>query len=182
MLLQRLVLVLVPALAALAALAAPTTSLASCAMSPDIKVAVASADVAFVGTVTGTINDGTWATVSVEEIWQGPDQPTEVTIKGGPGGNAATSVDRAFEIGVKYLFFPHLDPAQGLTDNSCSPTTQWSADLAAFRPTVTRTPGGVAAAETGPDFGGLVGPFAVAVVVSGVLLAVGLLARSRQAS
>jgi hypothetical protein len=91
-------------------------------------------------------------------------------------------VDRAFDVGVKYLFFPYTDPALGLADNSCSATTPWSEDLSVFRPRDARTANGVAAAATGFDLSGILGPVVVAVVVSGVLLLIGLLARSRQAS
>ena len=183
-------LALVPALAAFALLAIPSAALADCAMPPDIKTAALSADIVFVGTVTATENRGSWATVMVEEIWRGPDQPAEVLIKGGPGGNSATSVDRTFEVGVKYLFFPYADPGteplpgavSGLSDNSCTSTTQWSEDLAGLRPSDAHAPSAAPAAAAGFDFGGILGPIAVAVVVSGALLVVGLLARSRQAS
>ncbi|MEO8273039.1 MAG: hypothetical protein ABI620_03150 [Chloroflexota bacterium] len=176
-------LAIVPALAALAAvvlLAQPSGVLASCRQPPDVKTAVNTADIVFVGTVTATTNSNSWATVSVEEIWRGPDQAAEVVIRGGPGGNSATSVDRAFEVGVKYLFFPYVDAAVGLSDNSCTSTTPWSEDLAALRPTDARAVTSALPVQTGFDFGGLLGPLAVAVVVAGVLLGVGLLARSRQ--
>jgi hypothetical protein len=173
-------LALVTVAAAVALVAIPSATVASCRLAPDIKTAVLSADIVFVGTVTATSNRDSWATVAVEEVWRGPDQPAEVVVKGGPAGNAATSVDRTFEVGVKYLFFPYVDPAVGLSDNSCTSTIQWSDDLLALRPSDARTSAGVTGTETGFDVGGLLGPLAVAVVVAGVLLAVGLLARSRQ--
>jgi hypothetical protein len=170
------------ALAALALLAMPSVALADCAKPPDIKTASVSADIAFVGTITATDNRGSWATVSVEEVWRGPDQPAEVLVKGGPGGNAATSVDRSFEVGVKYLFFPYVDPAQGLSDNSCTSTTPWSDEYVGLRPASAHAPSAAPATSSGFDFAGIVGPLVVALTVSGVLLAIGLLARSRQAS
>jgi len=178
--LKRLTLGLVPAIALMAMLATPAASLASCAFLPDIKQAATSAEIAFVGTVTATANRGTWATVTVEEVWRGPDQPAEVVIKGGPEGNAATSVDRTFEVGVKYLFFPYTDGAAGLADNSCSSTTPWSADMAGLRPADARVSIGGTTPAAGIDFSGILGPIVVAVVVAGLLLVVGLLARSRQ--
>ncbi len=177
---KRLSLGLVPAVALMAMLATPATSLASCAGLPDVKQAAASAEIAFVGTVTATANRDTWATVSVEEVWRGPDQPAQVVIKGGPEGNAATSVDRTFQVGMKYLFFPYSDGAAGLADNSCTSTTAWSADLAALRPADARVLAGGTPTAAGVDFSGVLGPIVVAVVVAGVLLGVGLLARSRQ--
>lgn len=178
--LKRLTFGLVPAVALMAMLATPAASLASCAVQPNIKEAAASAEIAFIGTVTATANRDSWATVSVEEVWRGPDQPAEVVIKGGPEGNAATSVDRTFEVGMKYLFFPYTDGAAGLADNSCTSTAPWSADMLALRPKDARAPLGGTTTATGFDAGGLLGPIAVAVVVAGVLLGVGLLARSRQ--
>jgi hypothetical protein len=184
---------LVPALAAIVVLLAmPGAALADCAMPPDIKTAATSADIVFVGSVTATANRNSWATVAVEEVWRGPDQPAEVVIMGGPAGNAATSVDRTFEVGVKYLFFPYVSDLgneggagrlagaeSGLADNSCTSTTPWSAGLLELRPSDARAPIG-AAAESGFDFGGLLGPVVAAVVVAVVLLGVGLLARGRQ--
>jgi hypothetical protein len=168
------------ALAAIALLASPASSLADCAMPPDLKTAIQSSDIVFVGKVTGTTNRDSWATVSVGEIWRGPDQPAELVIKGGPAGNAATSVDRTFEVGVTYLFFPYLDPTAGLSDNSCTATTPWMQEYDDLRPSGAHAPLG-ASTSSGFDFSGILGPIAVAVAVSGVLLAIGLLARSRQA-
>ena len=179
-LLKRLALGLVPAIALIAMLATPAPSLASCAVMPDVKLAATAAEIAFVGTVTATANRDTWATVSVEEVWRGPDQPAQVVIKGGPEGNAATSVDRTFQVGVKYLFFPYTDGAAGLADNSCTSTTAWAAELAALRPADARVLAGGTPTATGFDFNGVLGPIVVAVVVAGALLVVGLLARSRQ--
>jgi hypothetical protein len=102
-------------------------------------------------------------------------------IKGGPGGNAATSVDRSFEVGVTYLFFPMDDAVNGLSDNSCSATTTWREEYNDLRPSDAHAPL-AASPSSGFDFSGILGPIAVAVVVAGVLLGIGLLARSRQAS
>ena len=178
-------LALLPAAAAFAALplfvqlAAPSAALADCMPPPPIEEALKSAEIVFVGTVAATSNRSSWASVTVEEVWRGPDQPAQVLVKGGPGGNAATSVDRSFEVGVKYLFFPYAADG-GLADNSCTSTTQWSAELAALRPADARAPVGATQGGGGLDVGGLVAPFAVALLVAGALLVVGLAVRSRQ--
>jgi hypothetical protein len=179
---HRFVLALIAAVAAIAPLAAPAPTFASCAIMADIRDAMTSADIIFVGTVTATANRDTWATVTVEDVWRGPDQPAQVLIKGGPAGNAATSVDRTFAVGEKYLFFPYADPAGGISDNSCSSTRVWSPDLAALRPADARAAQGVVApvVENGFDVDGLLAPLAVGVLVAGALLGVGLLARGRQ--
>jgi hypothetical protein len=168
------------AVIALVALAAPGLVVADCIAPPPLEKAVLTADIVFVGTVTSTENGGRWATIAVKEVWRGPDQPPIVLVKGGPAGNTATSVDRSFENGATYLFVPFLDGDGSLSDNSCSSTTLMSEAVAPLRPAVTRTPTGVAPEASGFDFGGILGPIAIAVIVAGVLLLVGLLARGRQ--
>ncbi|MEA2672970.1 MAG: hypothetical protein QOI92_162 [Chloroflexota bacterium] len=160
-------------------LASPATTLASCVRPPDVKTAVASADIVFIGTVMATATENSPARVAVEEVWRGPDQPAEVLMRVGSVGDTATSVDRTVEVGVKYLFVPYLDVNGVLNDNACSSTTPWTADLMGLRPAGARLPIGGPAAAAGFDFG-ILGPLIVAVVVAGALLAVGLLARGRQ--
>ena len=93
------------ALLTLAGLAAPAGASASCAIPPGGADDLwKSADAVFVGTVTAIANNARWATVRVEEVWQGPDQPAEVVVRGGPEGNTATSVDRSYTVGIRYLF------------------------------------------------------------------------------
>lgn len=160
-------------------LAAPGAVLADCMPPPPIEEAVKTADIVFIGTVTETANRGTWATVTVKEVWRGPDQPATVVIRGGPAGNAATSVDRTFEAGVEYIFLPYIDQEQGgLTDNSCSNTQPWAEAMAALRPAEVRQPAvAPAAGEGGFELPLL--PIAVVGVVFLAMLGVGLLARGR---
>jgi hypothetical protein len=169
------------ALAALAIVLPPSAVLADCMMPPPVEEAAKTAEIVFVGTVAETSNHNSWASVIVEETWRGPDQPEAVIVKGGPAGNMATSVDRSFEVGVKYLFFPYADEAGGLADNSCTNTVQWSADLAQLRPADARQPLGATEAEEGFDVAGVIAPLGVAALVGGVLLVAGLLARGRTA-
>jgi hypothetical protein len=175
----RLRLAVVPAIAALAMLTAPATSLASCIQPPPIEQALRDAEIVFVGTVISTENGDRWATVEIEEIWKGPDQPASVLVKGGPGGGAATSIDRTFQIGVKYLFLPSPDGAT-LVDNACTSTTPWSDGLQALRPAGARAPLAATEGESGFDFGAIMAPVGVALAVAAVLLLIGLAARSRQ--
>lgn len=175
---RRLLRVLAAA-ATLAFALPPTTALADCMMPPPVEQAAQTGEIVFVGTVAETSNHNSWASVQVEEVWRGPDQPAAVIVKGGPEGNMATSVDRFFEVGMKYLFFPYADEAGGLADNSCTNTVQWSADLAQLRPADARQPLSAPETEVGFDVGGLIGPLGVAILVGGVLLVAGLLARGR---
>lgn len=178
---KRLAFGVLPALSCLVILARPATTLASCVQGPDIKAAVTSADIVFIGVVTATANERSPARIAVQEIWRGPDQPAEVLMRVGSVGNVATSVDRTVEVGVKYLFVPYLDIDGVLSDNACTSTMEWSPDLEGLRPADARAPIGGATPDAGSDFGGLIGPFVIALVVAGVLLVVGLLARGRQA-
>jgi hypothetical protein len=159
----------------------PSQALASCAMIPAVGDAVAKAEIVFVGTVTATAQRDLWATVSVEEVWNGPDLPAVVQVQGGQGGNVATSVDREFKQGFKYLFVPTSLQNDVLIDNACSSTMVWEDALGALRPSSARPPiGGTPLEPAGFDLSGLIGPIGVALAVSAALLAVGLLARSRQ--
>lgn len=126
-------LIMVPLLLA----AAPV--LASCVMPPPVEEAVRDAEIAFVGTVTSVANSGRWAMVAVEEVWKGPDLAPVVELRGGPEGNTATSVDRSFTAGTRYLFLPFI--AEGvLQETACSSTTEFTADLARLRPATARSP------------------------------------------
>ena len=160
---------------------APPNAVADCMMPPPIEEAVKTAEIVFVGTVAQTTNRNSWANVEVTEVWRGPDQPRAVVVRGGPAGNAATSVDRVFETGVTYLFFPYADSELGLADNSCTSTTPWTDDLDAIRPAVTRAPIGAEPEAGGFDLGGVLVPLAVAVIVGGALFLAGLAARGRRA-
>jgi hypothetical protein len=89
--------------------------------------------VVFVGTVTSTSYAGRKATVLVETIWYGPDLPAQVEVIGSPALNAATSVDRSFQQGARYLFVPtnNQSPFQ---DNACSATQPYTPEIAAYKP------------------------------------------------
>jgi hypothetical protein len=177
---RRLVLAAVVAGPLLLALA-PAVALADCMMPPPIEEAVKTAEIVFVGTVAETANRNSWASVEVAEVWRGPDQPRVVMVKGGPEGNAATSVDRTFQRGATYLFFPYAHTELGLADNSCTSTTSWTEDLEALRPADSRAPIGAESGAGGFDLGGMLVPLGVAVIVGGALLLAGLAARGRRA-
>lgn len=170
------------AVAALAFVLTPSAVLADCMPPPGIEEAVETAGIVFLGTVTETANHDSWATVAVDEVWRGPDQPAVVVVRGGPEGNMATSVDRAFKSGVTYLFFPYEDETGALADNSCTNTVEWTADLVALRPEGIRAPiGATPTGGDGFDLGGVIAPLGVALLVGGALVVAGLLARGRSA-
>jgi len=110
----------------------------SCIQPPPLPDAVAQAEIAFVGTVTATINDGRWATVAVEEIWKGPDMPPVVEVHGGGPNPSDSLADRTFTAGTRYVFFPYVEDGV-LTDNICSSTMEFPFEIS-FRPESFRTP------------------------------------------
>jgi hypothetical protein len=169
-------------LIALATLGAPAGVLAKCVLPVPGQAPWAGADAVFVGTVTGVANGDRWATVLVEEVWLGPDQPAEVVVRGGPE-DAVTSVDRAYVAGMRYVFGVMVENGT-LLDNACSGTTPAdSIDLAAMRPAEIRQPGAGApiSSSIGIDLSGLAGPLAVLAVVGGLLIATVFLTRRREA-
>lgn len=178
--LPRLLRLTAAALLTLATLWAPAGASASCAFVPD-AAQWATADAAFVGTVVNVENNARWAIVRVEEVWQGPDQPVEVVVRGGPEGNAATSVDRTYTVGTRYLFAVWIVDGE-LSDSSCSGTTQADTiDLDVLRPADVRQPAGATpeSGGGGPEIGALLGPVVVVGVIGSLLLATVLVARRR---
>ena len=112
---------------------------ASCyAESTSIRDRLAEAHVAFVGTVQSTTNGGRFAVVLVEEVWRGSALPDLVEVHGTPVDDelAATSVDRTFTVGARYLFVPQNsgDDRAYFNDNVCSATREYSPELDQLRP------------------------------------------------
>jgi hypothetical protein len=99
----------VAALTFVSALAGSAT--ASCAAPAPLREAIKDAPAVFVGTVIETANRSRWATVHVEEVRKGTGLPDEVEVRAGPEdppgpGGTATSVDRTYTSGTRYLFVP----------------------------------------------------------------------------
>lgn len=142
---------------------------ASCAVDErSLEEQLAEASVAFVGTVTDVRHDTT-AQFEVTEVWLG-DVPERVVVLGGPDEpGVATSVDRTWTVGTTYLVVPTVADGE-LHDNSCSPTREWSEDLAEVRPAAAHEPDPVDEAgggiPTGVVVGGVIGALALAVVVT----------------
>jgi hypothetical protein len=169
-------------IAALLVAALPGTATASCVILPSLAESIRAAEVVIVGTVTATENRDRWASIAVEEIWKGPDLPPNVIVRGGPAGDTASSVDRTFDAGVRYLFLVSLDGQGGLADNACSQTTPWDDGLAASRPADARAPSAIDDTAGAGDPADLIVPALVALLVAAVLLGIGLLARGRHSA
>ena len=122
---------------------APVAS-ASCAEPPPLGKALESAQLVFVGTVTALDHDGRTATFRVEDVWKGSVGQT-VVVNGGPplaelekaereGYGVASSVDRTYEAGARYLVVPVRESGDVLSDNACSSTQVYTSKLDRFRP------------------------------------------------
>lgn len=156
----------------------------------DVGDAIEQSDVVVVGTVTATRSRNRIATVKVEEVWKG-DVGNTFQVAGGPAnGNAATSVDRTYAVGTRYLLFamePGAHSSQGTfgaryEDSNCSTTQTWSESLSPFRPAratvvtdppptpVSTRPGAVATREGPPAWWLLATVFASATVAGAGLV------------
>jgi len=140
--------------------------------------ALATSPVVFVGTVTGTTNQGRWATVRVDEIWRGGPLPDEVEVRGGGEPGTAATTDRVFGP-LRYLFFVRSVGAGVFADDACSATTAWTDALAALRP-----PGAAVRAPLvsvgGTDLAPLYPVVALVILLVIVVVSYGLVWRARR--
>ena len=125
----------------LATIAGSPDASASCATLPGQGPgSVFAVPVAFVGSVVATSNGDREATVKVESIWRGPDMQTYVRVLGTPEPTAqATSVDRTYQVGRRYLFVPE-NASSPFQDNICTATQVFTAGLASQAPADARAP------------------------------------------
>ncbi|HEX2049933.1 MAG TPA: hypothetical protein VHJ34_04775 [Actinomycetota bacterium] len=128
-------------LAVAAAVAPAGPAGASCAALPPLPVALARADVVFVGEVTATTAGGRAATVRVTEVWKGRNVPPTVEVVGGETSpNVVSSVDRSYVEGTTYLFVPY-DASAPYRDNVCTATRRYSERVERLRPAGVAPPG-----------------------------------------
>ena len=116
-------------------LAGAIDAAASCVQPRPLPDVLNEAQSVFVGTVVYTWDGDRRARVHVESIWRGPVLPAYVEVHGSPadGMFTATSVDRTYQAGQKYLF-ALLGTSQPLQDNSCSATQPYTQALGAYAP------------------------------------------------
>lgn len=149
---RRFTIFLLAALAAvIGASTTSTAALASCGTLPgQVPASLSAAPVVFVGTVTSTSNRDREATVKVESIWRGPDLPANVTVVGTPtsGWNTASSIDRTYTAGQRYVFVP-TNASPPFQDSSCTSTQPYTAAMASMAPADARTP--APAPRSAPD-------------------------------
>jgi hypothetical protein len=112
---------------------APPAS-ASCAPPQPLRDELGDAKVAFVGTVISTTNLERTALVNVEQIWLGRSLPETVEVRGGPvDDGTATSNDRSFDEGERYLFVP-MNATPPFRDDACSATQPFTPEVAQLTP------------------------------------------------
>ncbi|HYI44543.1 MAG TPA: hypothetical protein VE174_03665 [Actinomycetota bacterium] len=120
---------------------------AACAPLPPLRESLGEAQAAFVGMVVRTTDEDRKAVVNVESIWLGPRLPATVEVFGVPdvAGSAevslATSEDRTFETGERYLFVPE-NTQPPFSDNACTATTLYTDDVARLEPDGAISPAG----------------------------------------
>src|SRR3984893_18975944 len=109
--------------------------------SPSLGDQLAAAPVVFVGTVVYTSDQDRVARVKVESVWRGPTMPAYVDVHGSPvsGPFTASSIDRHYQSGTRYLFVP-VNANPPFDDNSCSLTQPYTAGLGAYAPSDARAP------------------------------------------
>jgi hypothetical protein len=134
-------LLVAPIIALAVTWAADGAARASCAAPPSVPDQVKTASLVFIGTVLYTYDGDRVAHVKVESIWKGPALRTYLDVHGSPvsGQFAASSVDRTYQSGTRYLFVLYSD-AQPLQDNSCTATQPYTTQLAALAPADARSP------------------------------------------
>ena len=163
--------------AAAATVLAPGPAGADCAPAGTTPDRLRDATVVFVGRVVTTTDNGRTAHVRVEQVWKGAPVSDRVTVRSGPDGEgAASSVDRTFDAGVRYLFVPTRDGAH-FRDSSCSATVEYSGAVAQFAPDTVTLP---RRSSTGSSGLARQAAIALAVVLGGVLLSVAVSRRRRR--
>lgn len=158
------------ALAVAALLPSALPASASCMFDDrPVEAKVQEATFVAVGTVVATRHGGTTAEVQLDEVWKGDASLRRIVVQGGSGQDGmATSVDRSFVEGTRYLLFPQPD-GNIFLDNACSATQEWSDDLAAARPADATT---IDASEAGAEADGGDPPVGVVVAIAAGGLAV----------
>jgi len=156
------------ALAALM-LAGGANAAASCVQPRPLPEVLDESQTVFVGTVVYTWDGDRRARVHVESIWRGAQLPAYVEVHGSPADGAftATSVDRTYKAGQRYLF-ALLGTSQPFADNVCTATQPYTPALDAFAPAHPQPPMSPTALD---PVANVAGPYWPAGLVALVLLA-----------
>jgi hypothetical protein len=159
---------------------------ASCAPLPPLRQAIAHAEVVFVGTVVALEHEGRTATFRVEDVWKGKLHET-VIVHAGPGidaieaaerngGGVASSVDRTYGTGTRYLVVSEGRSGKVLRDSICSSTQPYNDELVGFRPVTAHPPLPGGDASVGPTANDEAGTPTAWILLGGLASAGALLA------
>ena len=164
----------------------------------------AAAPMVFVGTVVSTGYEGRWARVRVEDVWRGPALPAEVELLGSPVAltpvptsppgmpalMTASTSDRHYSVGERYLFVPSGPadtsgraggPPRFLDYAGCGDLTRpYSPDLEALRPEGSKLKATAAQRVAGLTLRHTVGPDTIGPVALLALAAAGVAVRARR--
>jgi hypothetical protein len=177
------------ALGAAATLTSPSAAsgqtVAGCPEKPPLREQVATAPVAFIGTVADLKDEDRLATVDVIRIWRGGPLPPKVEVRGtvATQSKVHTALDRTYAKGATYLFLPTSGSVPHLIENACAGTTVLTGEIAALQPAGGGSlPSGVSdVTPTRTDYGKLL-PLAIGGVAFVALGTALLLARRRTRS
>jgi len=116
-------------------LAGGANAAASCVQPKALPEEIAAAKTVFVGTVVFTWDGDRRARVHVESVWRGAALSAYVEVHGSPadGMFSATSVDRTYRAGERYLFVLFGD-SQPFQDNICTSTQVYTEAFDAYAP------------------------------------------------
>jgi hypothetical protein len=145
-------------------LLAPSAAVADCQPAGSVEEALATTEIAFVGTVITSAEGRSGAGFRVEEVWVGSVGET-VELHGMGAGDELMEDDRHWQAGARYLVIPYVEGGR-LRDHLCTATTEWRPELAELRPA------GATTVAPATESGGV----PVILLVLGGLLALGLAA------
>jgi hypothetical protein len=150
---------------------------AACATPPDVARSIEAADVVFIGRVMEVSDLNRIATMTVVEIWKGPDLISPVVVSGSISGEKAVGPsDRTYLPGETYLVVP-FGRRSPFLDEACTATRLYpfangaipAQFQAAAGATTARMPG-VAGAAAEADAGGSSATLVLGGIGGGVLL------------
>jgi hypothetical protein len=118
-------------LAAAASLLAIPVGAATCVSDP---ASVAAADVAFVGTLTGTNPAGDQVTMAVQDVWSAGDLPAAVVVNGVPGQWSGMTA------GTYLVLASVVNGGLRIGVGECDIAIPWDASYAALRPATAHAP------------------------------------------
>jgi hypothetical protein len=153
---------------------------ASCVQPRPLPQGLDESQIVFVGTVVYTWDGDRQARVRVESIWRGPVLPAYVEVHGSPaeGASTATSVDRTYKAGGRYLF-ALSGTSPPFADNICTATQIYTPALDAYAPAHPQQPMSPTAIDPVANVAGPYWPIGLVVILLLAAAAVLIIVRRR---